>query len=262
MKCHDVRRRWNLFYDSEGDPALQFQIGEHLEMCPECTQWYERQSCFEATLSEKLCAEPATPEVWRRVLARSDLQHRPVSRRGVLAVSGAVGVAVLVLLFALVIQGTAVPEADLTALTASWHERFVNGQSQVDLHSKSDLEVEGYLRRRVDFPVRCPPRKNAGFAVEGTGVCELAGERAAYLVGRVEETPVSIFILAKESLSNFPRQYEALRSNRSAHHQEGRYRMVLDVIDQNLVLVIGRTDAKRLLKVLSAYGTYPEHRVS
>lgn len=35
--------------------------------------------------------------------------------------------------------------------------------------------------------------------------------------------------------------------------------MVLGVIDQNAVLVIGRTTPERLEKVLKAYGTYPEH---
>jgi len=191
MKCHDVRRRWNLFYDSEGDPELQFQIGEHLEMCPECIQWYERQSRFEATLSKKLCAEPATPELWRRVLARSDLRHRPMSRRGVLAVVGGVGVTVLVLLFALAIQGTAAPKADLTALTVSWHERLLNGQSQVELRSDSDLEVEGFLRRRVVFPVRCPPRRDAGFAVEGTVDAAVAVIFKKYLYRAGQSEPIS-----------------------------------------------------------------------
>lgn len=35
--------------------------------------------------------------------------------------------------------------------------------------------------------------------------------------------------------------------------------MVLGVIDKNAVLVIGQTEPERLEKVLSAYGTYPDH---
>jgi hypothetical protein len=34
--------------------------------------------------------------------------------------------------------------------------------------------------------------------------------------------------------------------------------MAVSVIDRNVVLVIGRTEPGRLLRVLNAYGTYPE----
>src|SRR5262249_21707259 len=133
------------------------------------------------------------------------------------------------------------------------------GEIGVDFRSQSDLDVEAFLRKRVTFPVRCPPRKDAGFAVQGAGVCELAQHSAAYLVGQVDDAPVSIFILARQDLVDFPHQWQALREEKTHRCQEGPLAMVLGVVDRNIVLVIGQTDTQRLERVLKAYGTYPHH---
>src|SRR5262249_2484207 len=133
------------------------------------------------------------------------------------------------------------------------------GEEKPQFESRSDLEVEDYLRKRVSFSVRCPPRKDAGFAVEGAGVCKLGEQPAAYLSGHVDEAPVSIFVLDRDSLAAFPHEQGALLKEKTHRCQEGQFAMVLGVIDKNAVLVIGKTEPARLEKVLSAYGTYPDH---
>src|SRR5262249_36246808 len=153
--------------------------------------------------------------------------------------------AVLVLVwYALRPGGPASP--DLARLSAQWHQRLEAGEEKPQFRSQSDLEVEGYLRQRVTFPVRCPPRKDTGFAVLGAGVFRLAAQRAAYLSGHVDAAPVSIFVLPRASLAAFPRQQEALQKEKTHHCHEGRYAMVLGVIDKNAVLVVGQTDTDRL----------------
>jgi len=139
------------------------------------------------------------------------------------------------------------------------HERLVVGEEIPQFESRSDLEVEDYLRKRLSFPVRCPPRKDAGFAVEGAGVCQLAEQPAAYLSGQVGEAPVSIFVLPRDSLAAFPHQQAALLKEKTHFCREGQYAMVLGIIDKSAVMVIGQTDPERLEKVLSAYGAYPDH---
>src|SRR5262249_44757734 len=119
--------------------------------------------------------------------------------------------------------------------------------------------VEDYLRKRVSFPVRCPPRKDAGFAVQGAGVCQLADQPAVYLSGRVDEARVSIFVLPRDSLAAFPHQRDALLKEKTHRCHDGQYAMVLGLTDKNAVLVIGQAVHARLEKVLNAYGTYPDH---
>lgn len=260
MNCHAVRQHWNLYHDSEGDAEQLFQISEHLEMCPDCAERFANQSRLERLLVDQIAAQRATPQLWNRVLAGAGLVRRPARRRWFAMVSVACGAAAAAAIVFFV-RGNVAPAAphDLAKLTAAWHERLVDGAETPQFRSGSDLDVEGYLHQRVSFPVRCPPRKDAGFAVQGAGVGLLAEQPAAYLAGRVEEAPTSIFILPRDGLAAFPHQRDALRKEKTHRCQEGQYAMVLGIVDQNAVLVVGQTDPDRLEQVLHAYGTYEDH---
>src|SRR5262249_37638655 len=129
----------------------------------------------------------------------------------------------------------------------------------VQFASNSDHEVETYLKGRVPFPVRCPPRKDSGFAVRGAGVSEIEGRPAAYLSGAVGDVPVSILVLPRDSLSAFPTQRGALRQHGVVHAAAGPYAMVLREFDRNAIVVVGRTDPVALERVVNAYGSYPDH---
>jgi anti-sigma factor RsiW len=259
MDCHDARRHWNLYHDSEGDAELHFQVSEHLAVCPGCAEWFSQQSRLEALLAEKLGPQPPTPALWDRVLGGSGLRPPARSRRWLVFLSAAACAAALLLAALWHWRGKTAQAPDLARLSAERHQRLAAGEDAVQFRSRSDLEVEAYLRKRVSFPVRCPPRKDAGFAVQGAGVCTFGDQPAAYLTGRVGEAPVSIFVLPRHSLAAFPHQEKVLRAEKTHRRREGRYAMVLGVIDRNAVLVIGQTDPGRLERVLSAYGTYPDH---
>jgi anti-sigma factor RsiW len=261
MNCNEARQHWNLYHDSEGDAELHFQISEHLAMCPACAEWFCQQSRLESLLAEKLDSQAPTPELWNQVLARSGLiQPAPTRRWLWFAGVAACAAMLLVAVFLTWNRFAAPPSPDLAKLTAAKHERLVAGEEIPQFESRSDLEVEGYLRKRVSFPVRCPPRKDAGFQVQGAGVCQLAEQPAAYLSGSVDDAAVSIFVLPRNSLAAFPHQQEALLKETMHRCQEGQYAMVLGVIDKNAVLVVGQTEPARLEKVLNAYGTYPDHQ--
>lgn len=256
MNCHEARRHFMLYFDSEGDAELHLRINDHLAMCPECAAWFAKQARLQAMVEEKLRAVAATAKVWERVLSRAGLVKPARSRRW-LRVGGVVAAAALLLLAGVMVWLSTRP--DLARLTAQWHEDLSKGRVAPDYASTSDLDVEKYLHQRVTFKVRCPPRKDVGFAVEGAGVCTLADNPTAYLTGHVEDTPVSIFILKADHLVSFPHQWRAVRRDGTHRCQEGAYHMVLRIIDQNAVLVVGQTESQRLEKVLNAYATYPEH---
>jgi anti-sigma factor RsiW len=260
MNCHEVRQHWNLYHDSEGEAEQHFQVNEHLAICPDCAQWFSQQSRLESLLADKLRAGQRTPELWNQVLARSGLTPGPASRRGAWLTGLAACMVALAMIGWWYLSRSGQSSApDLAHLSAAWHERLESGTETPPFHSTSDLEVESYLRKQVTFPVRCPPRQDAGFQVRGAGTCQLAEQPAAYLVGQVDRSPVSIFVLPQDSLSKFPRQQEAVRKEATHRCREKQYTMVMRVIDRNAVLVIGQTDSERLEKVLSAYGTYPHH---
>lgn len=258
MNCNEARQHWNLYHDSEGDAELHFRVGEHLAMCPECAQWFHQQSRLEGLLVEKLRTPSHTPELWEHVLSQNGLKQPVAARRWTwfAAVAACLLIAVGLGVYAKRRLEPRAPE--LAKLSTEWHRRLESGDETLQFRSNSDLEVEGYLRERVTFPVRCPPRKDTGFVVDGAGVFRIADQPAAYLSGHVEESPVSIFVLPSDSLSRFPVEREALQKVSTHRRQEGPYHLVMAVIDRNAVLVIGQTDSARLDRVLRAYGTYPD----
>lgn len=256
MHCNEARQHWNLYHDSEGDAELHFQINEHLAVCPDCAEWFAQQSRLEDLFAEKLRSQIATPELWNQVLSRTGLKQPASVLRSWLWLGSMAACLAIIAVTVWVLNRPSAP--DLAKLSVDWHLRVATGKETVQFSNESDLEVERYLRKRVTFPVRCPPRKDAGFAVQGAGVCTLAEQPTVYLSGHVDDALVSILILPRAGLETFPREREAVRKEKTHHCREGEYAMVLGVIDQNAVLVVGATDPARLEKVLLAYGTYPE----
>ncbi|MEX0641349.1 MAG: zf-HC2 domain-containing protein [Pirellulales bacterium] len=259
MNCNEARQHWNLYHDSEGDVELHFRIEEHLANCPDCAEWFHKQSRLEDMLAEKLAARTPDPELWDRVLVGSGLV-KPVGTRRWILFSGMAACAATIALFVVWNGGrsSSVNTENLADLTSNWHEKLASGREPLQFQSQSDLEVEDYLRKKVSFPVRCPPRKDAGFEVRGAGVCRLADQPAAYLAGHVDMTPVSIFVMSRASLTAFPQDAGAI-AGQLTRRRIGSLESVLGVVDRNAVLVVGQTDPARLEQVLRAYGTYPDH---
>lgn len=261
MNCEEVRRHWNLYHDSEGDAALHLAINEHLASCPACAEWFYKQSLFEDSLTRYVALDHADSQLWESLLCKAGIVTPSLRtsyvRSMLLIASLAAMLIIAVTIGILQLQLSSDEATNLSGIAANWHARLADGDVAVSFHSSSDLEVEDYLRRQVAFPVRCPPRKDAGFVVEGAGTCQLGGQPAAYLVGSVEQTTVSIFVLSRDSLAAFPHQESALRHETVYRCREAKYEMALSVVDRNLVVVIGQTGGDELLRVLRAYGTYP-----
>jgi len=265
MNCQEARRHWNLYYDSEGTPDLFQQINEHLEACPECAAWYRKQEVLEEELTRRIAAGEATPELWDTL--RTTAVSQPAvksSRKTLFSLLAVLAASVLIVLGIRLWPNPQreIEATDLAELSAEQHRALLAGQRPVHFRSASDLEVEGFLRKRVKFPVRCPPRKDTGFLVSGAGTCRFDGQTAAYLVGKLDGGDVSIFILSRDALKTFPQQRGLLNSDRRIDCRKGEYRLAMAAIDKNLVLVIGGASCAKLSRVLQAYGTYPHDRSS
>jgi anti-sigma factor RsiW len=261
MNCHEVRQHLGLYLDSEGDTELHFRINDHLGMCPDCAEWFAKQQRLEQGITERLAAGTATPDLWGRVLARAGVTPPPASWRRRLVVAAVAALAAAVLLAVWLGMRGGAHESELARMAADRHERWAEGGVQPELPSASDKEVEDHLRKRVHFPVHCPPRRDVRFALQGAGVCELKGMQAAHIVGQVEQTRVSIFVLARGSLDAFPHERDQLAQGGGRRRcREGNYQMVAGVTADNVVVVIGAAPPEALERLLKAYGNYHEDK--
>ena len=267
MNCDETRKHWDLFHDSEGDAELQHRINAHLSMCPQCVRWFYQQSRLEDALVEKLCLGEPTEEMWERMRRQCGLK-KPAAARPWFFRSRALMLAASVLI---ALGGIVWYMADdgshdgssphLAALSAAIHDKLVTGREPVEFASRSDIEVESYLRRRVGFPVHCPPRKDVDFEVSGAGACTVNEKPAAYIVGKVGPVPVSLFVLERKSLDAFPRDRALLARSGNRHRcREGNYQMVSGIAADNVVVLVGAVPADTLERLFNAYGSYHESR--
>src|SRR5262245_48587009 len=180
MTCAEARQHWHLYHDSEGDARLHLEIEDHLAGCPTCAEWFHQQSRLEDLVTEKLAEPPADSALWAKVLAGVGLKQPKTTRQWYwIAGVAATAAAVLLVVGGVAHLRTPAKGSDLAQVSATWHERLQSGEEPVQFASDSDHDVEAYLKGRVPFPVRCPPRKDAGFAVRGAGVSEIEGRPAA-----------------------------------------------------------------------------------
>ena len=259
MNCNEARQHLMLYLDSEGDPKLHFRISDHLAMCPDCAEWFAKQQRFEQALNERLATGEATPEMWDRVLTRAGINEPVPARRRWLVLGGMLAAAACIVA-AVVYQPVGRSHgSELATIAAAWHGRWAEGALKPEFVSESDAQVETYLKGQVPFRVHCPPRKDVNFAVAGAGVRNAKDRPAAYIVGQVEQTPISILVLAKDSLDAFPHDRAQLAQGRGRHRcREGNYLMVAGITADNVVVVIGTAPPETLERVLSAYGSYHE----
>lgn len=260
MNCHQVRQHWHLFHDSEGDAELQLQINEHLGRCAECSDWFTQQSALEEALTHALRdgAEPS-PDLWGRIEGSLTPSKPVASRRWLLLGS----VTIVLAASLLVVVGSGVresPDSGLASLSVALHDQLTSGEKVPSFVSTSHLDIENYLRQHVNFPVRCPPREDAGFAAKGGGTGKLARDSVAYVVGHVDGEAVSLFILSRESLAHFPEARNLSQRGGSHYSREGDFDIAMTQFDQNLVLAVGKTQREKLHRLLTAYGSYP-HRL-
>jgi hypothetical protein len=254
MNCTETRQHWMLYLDSEGNAELHLRIGDHIVGCPMCAKWFAEQHQVEKRINEELSTGEASLDLWGRVLTKAGFQQQPARRRRWPAVVGGLAAAAMLLVALVVglqIRGQSQP-TEIARSAAEWHEQWQRGNVHPDFASTSDQEVDLYLKAKVAFRVHCPPRTDVNFTVQGAGVCFMKDQRqAAYIVGHVGKAPVTILVLDRASLEEFPQ-------GGFYHSREGTYQVASGVIANNVVIVIGTTTPDVLERLLNAYGSYHE----
>jgi len=256
MNCEEIRQHWHVFHDSEGDAEIHLRINDHLSLCDECSKWFFQQSRLEDGMVEKLRDVEATKEVWKTIRQQCVATEPHVKRHYVFWSSL---VAIMLVCLVAIFRGGVLPGGrsfDLAELSAGLHEKLATGREQIQLISNSTNEIEEYLRGSVSFPVRCPPPEEIGFSLRGGGTCHFEQDTVAYIVGQVDGTPVSVFVMDRNSLSHFPLHYNILGRESVYQCRARDVGIVMSQVNDNLVLVTGKAPADRLRQVLKAYGSH------
>lgn len=261
MRCHEVRKLFPLYYDSEGDAEMQLQIGDHLGLCPQCKEVFERQARYEDALVGALANGEPSPEMWKRIERRTLEMKRPRKRFAIFQLGSgrlvALAVGLLVILSAWQLTSSDHSDGHLSQLAATAHQLYVSGGWQAEVQSESVEELEQALRSRAGFAVRCPPQGQAGFRLKGGGMCRLGSHQAVHFVGDVQGRAVSMIVLPGKCLQAFPHMRRHLSAEGQTHRcREGRYEMVASRLHGHLVVVLGEVNPDVLESILLGYGRH------
>ena len=250
MNCTTARQHWMTFLDNDGS-EMHSRLQEHILGCPDCARWFAARCTVEDRINEAISSGEATPQLWERVTAR--VKATQPKRRGRLVPAMLLSAAAVLIVVGVVFRMREQSDAnELAEYAAEWHEQWWNENPRPELESSSDIEVDRYLKARVPFRVHCPPRSDVQFSVQGAGVCLMPDRRqAAYIVGKVGDSHVSILVLDGSKSDGYPR-------NELLHREAGACRTASAVIKENIVIVTGDSPPEVLDRLLQAYGTYPE----
>lgn len=265
MRCHEVRKLFPLYYDSEGDAEMHLRIGDHVGQCSQCKDAFERQAHLEDALVGVLATGEPSPEMWERIERRTVEMTRPRKRFVILLRRPgplvALAAGVLVMLLAWRLTSSDHSGRHLSQLAGAAHQLYVSGGWQADVQSESMEELEQALRSRAGFAVRCPPQGQAGFRLKGGGVCRLGNHQAVHIVGDVQGRAVSMIVLPGTSLQAFPHMRLHLPAEGQTHRCcEGRYEMVASRLHGHLVVVLGEINPDVLESILLGYGSHHADR--
>jgi len=264
MDCNQVKAQWDIYYDSEGDAETHFNIGQHLENCVHCRMWFEGQERVERSLTHAINQPDAKNQSavdWDQVLNGAGVRVYESTAnvgRGTFRVLTALTASILIFFAAWsLLSGSSEKIPSLIKESIAIHRFVASGSLRPDFESTSDIEVDRYLVRRASFPVRCPPRKDSGFEVNGAGMYELEGQSVVYVVGAIDSQPISVFVLPKNHVELIPHDKRPMTERQVHFKATPEWGVAYAVVDKNLVLVVGKSTQEKLEKVVSSYGTYP-----
>jgi anti-sigma factor RsiW len=261
MKCNEIRNLVLSYLNSELDARTTQEIELHLQACPECAHIFDREGKFDTRLFRALRAGQPTPALWERIESQLSPAHSPgwfFRRWKPVALGGlaALGLAVM-LIVAVGIQPWARP-LDLASAVRPDHARYVAGQLEPQFVAEPTVETLARERGRLDTESFSKLPDTPGFRSEGKRVCHLSGVPVAWIMGRDRQEPVSIVVLKRTELHNFPQLHRRLETGEPVVcTQAGRFEFAARAVGEHVVCAMAAMPRERLETLLKSVPVTP-----
>ncbi|MCI0743995.1 MAG: zf-HC2 domain-containing protein [Verrucomicrobia subdivision 3 bacterium] len=250
MKCNEVRNLVLVYLDSELDAKTSQEVERHLRGCAECAELFAHEQKFDERVSSVLRRGQATLELWERVESRLRprprlswlfRRWRPVTIGGIAVLASS---AVLALLINLRSNSTSL---DIASNVDPDHTKYVAGQLTPQFENQPPTEALSKEQGRLDAAAFSKLPATSGFRSEGKRVCHLSGVPVAWIMGRDGGLPVSVVVLRRDELVNFPQLRERLEAGHPVVCvRTGRYQFAARVVGEHVVCAMAATSQERL----------------
>jgi anti-sigma factor RsiW len=191
-----------LHLDGELDAQESLRVQEHLDYCGSCREIFVAERWIHAVSVPSVAMVSAPASLRRRIIsALSDepgwLRRWPPSIQ-IAAVAGLLGAgAAIACLFALRPPEQA-PALLRTAVAG--HERYTGNPDQLKVRGHDVATVAAQLERQLPFRLGLPPNPVAGVTLSGGTIVTTGETKAALLMYRVNETPVSLLLATPQEI--------------------------------------------------------------
>lgn len=253
MRCKEYIKYLSPYMDSELDAKTCIEITNHLDICQDCQRRFAQEQEVERLLVKKLKEERMPEHIWKSVqtsVGAVDYLPEDSARRWISLkwlVPAAVAAALVIGLSTFFFWVKKPTDKTLVLALQEVHERYLKDEIAVE---REVVWPEDF--KRMSLPGHMPQSGRIG----GHDV-ELVGGRPYYLrdveMAFLEYqccgTPVSVFILRKEDLNNFPQAKDLLESNRGFVNivSEGTNLTMIDV-DEAVVFGVSSHELNALLR--------------
>jgi len=256
MKCNEIRNLALAYLDSELDAKTSQEIQLHLQSCTECAELFAREEQFNERAFGVLRVGQATPALWEKVESRL----RPARTGGWLlrhwkrVALGGVAALVIAGVVVFVASRLAGSSLDLAQAVEKDHGEFVAGEMRSEFVGNVPDEIAKKFQGRLDVNAFTARPAADGFHYEGARLCHLSGVPVAWMLGRIQQTPVSLVVFKRSELAHFPKAKERLDSGDPVVcSKAGRYQFAVRFVNGYVVCLIGdmkRTELEAMLKTV------------
>ncbi len=195
MNCSQVRK---VLYPEPEKCALTIEHAaavDHVRECADCSRYFQEQREWARTLKEKAGRDEAPTELRDHVEGTmTGKAGAPVGsrKRWGLAAVAAVAFAILPLIW----MNADGRSESFFRYVCEDHARSAAGRTEIQ--SGDPLTVESWLRRATEYAVRVPSLEN--LELIGGRLCFLQDKKAALVLYRKEERPLSLFQLSEDEV--------------------------------------------------------------
>lgn len=237
MRCEEFRKYLSPYIDSELDAVVCIAIADHLAQCQPCNERFNQEQEVEGLLAERLRKEEMPEAFWRAILARLDTsKNTRRSRYSIKWLVPAVVIPVVAIALSVVFLWIKVPERGLIPVVQGIHGKYLKEEIPLGPEVSWPEEFKGFSL--LSWLPQSGEFEGHQFRLIGVKSCDINDTKAAYCVYECCRIPVSIFILRKEDLHNFPQARDMLEKSHGSVTLSRRG-MNLGMIDLGEVVMCG-----------------------
>ncbi len=212
--CHAVRQLVYPHLDGKLDAQESARIQEHLNGCRSCREIFVAERWIH-TVSGRPDPGSQVPNSLRRRISSSLSDERVRSRRWPLSKRTAVGAALLGATVAIASLFDLRPPEQVDSLlrtSVAAHERYTRNPEELMVKGHDPAAVAAELERHLPFRLGLPPGHVAGVTLSGGTILSAGETKAAFLVYRVQNAPVSLLLTAPQEIAAPAREFVTFKN--------------------------------------------------